>query len=97
VATRPDDDARRSEPRETAGRRVPDDLCFRSAAAPGLDEDDLFIALMVGSAVSALWGDGRPWPDAARDDAWDEERERRRRHERLMREWDVISPEIHPD
>lgn len=93
-----DDAARPPGAHEPAGDRVPDDTTFRSAAAPGLDEDDLFIALMVGASVSALWGDGRSWPAADHhDEGWDEERERRRRHERLMRSWDVISPEIHPE
>jgi hypothetical protein len=94
VCAAPADDARRPGP---DGDRLPDDTAFRSAAAPGLDEDDLFIALMVGSAVSALWGQGRSWPDPDPDEGWDPERERRRRHERLMRSWDVISPEIHPE
>jgi hypothetical protein len=97
MGERPDEDAPRREPPDADRDRIPDDLCFRSAAAPGLEEDDLFIALMVGSAVSALWGDGRSWPSGEPDEAWDEERERRRRHERLMRTWDVINPEIHPD
>jgi hypothetical protein len=97
VGTRPGDDAPRREPAAGDRDRIPDDLRFRSAAAPGLDEDDLFIALMVGSPVSALWGDGRSWPVDESDRAWDEERERRRRHERLMRTWDIINPEIHPE
>jgi hypothetical protein len=97
VGAPPADDRGAARPGDAGPDRLPDDLAFRSAAAPGLEEDDLFIALMVGSAVSALWGDGRSWPAPDPDERWDEERERRRRHERLLRSWDVISPEIDPE
>jgi len=32
-----------------------------------------------------LWGQGRPW--GAPEEAWSEEAERRRRHERLLARW----------
>jgi hypothetical protein len=65
----------------------PRDVIFRSLAAPGLDEDDLFAAAHGLPGGGALWGDGRPGPVVADDAAWDEGRERRRRHEALQRKW----------
>ncbi|HJZ62242.1 MAG TPA: hypothetical protein VKD47_08810 [Miltoncostaeaceae bacterium] len=61
------------------------DLAFRSLAAPGLDEDDIFAA-MHGLPGAPLWGEGRP-PAMPEDEAWSEEAERRRRHERLLARW----------
>jgi len=66
--------------------RLPDDLRFRSLHAPGLDEDDVFLALW-GMPAGGLWGEGRPRARRADDEPWDEARERRRRHEALMRKW----------
>jgi hypothetical protein len=60
------------------------DFAFRSLAAPGLDEDDIFAA-MQGLPGAPLWGQGRPW--GAPEEAWSEEVERRRRHERLLARW----------
>jgi hypothetical protein len=73
--------------------RLPDDLDFRTAAAPGVDEDELFIALMCGSALGAVWGDGRPWPAYGPDPPWSQDRERRRRHERLLERWEPLEAE----
>lgn len=72
-------------------RAIPDDLEFRCGSAPGLDEDDIFIAMLAG-AFSGVWGDGRAWPAAGPDERWDQEDERRRRHERLLREWEPLPP-----
>jgi hypothetical protein len=72
-------------------RHLPPDLSFRSASAPGLDEDDLFAAILGLPGTGALWGDGRPAPRCD-DGAWDEERERRQRHEQILRRWDSPSP-----
>ncbi|MEQ8833328.1 MAG: hypothetical protein RIB67_02640 [Miltoncostaeaceae bacterium] len=85
AAGRPDE-----EPRP-ASRSLPDDLQFRTGAAPGLDEDDIFIAMLAG-AFSGVWGDGRAWPAAGPDERWSEDAERRRRHDRLLRSWDPIPP-----
>ena len=61
---------------------------FRSLAAPGLEEDDLFVALH-GLPVPARSGArGGPGRRDADDRPWDEEAERRRRHEELLRKWD---------
>jgi hypothetical protein len=67
--------------------RVLPDVTFRSASAPGLDEDDLFAAILGLPGTGALWGDGRPAPTSD-DLPWDEERERRQRHEETLRRWD---------
>jgi len=65
---------------------------FRTAAAPGLEEDDLFAALFGLPGGGVLWGEGVPPapaapPAPAPDAPWDEERERRRRHEDALRRW----------
>ena len=67
--------------------RARDDVTFRSLAAPGLDEDDLFVAMQGLPMPSPFWGEGRPWarPDT---ETWCEEAERRRRHEALLRKWE---------
>lgn len=60
---------------------------FRSLHAPGLEEDDVFAALLGLPVPGAFWGEG--WP-AARPDPdrpWDEAAERRRRHEQLLAKW----------
>jgi hypothetical protein len=66
---------------------VPDDLRFRSLAAPGLDEDDLFVA-MWGLPAHGLWGGDGSWSRPPADEPWDEAAERRRRHEELLRKWE---------
>lgn len=60
---------------------------FRSLAAPGLEEDDLFVAMQGLPVPSPFWGEG--WPALRRDDdrPWCEDEERRRRHEELLRKW----------
>jgi len=67
------------------------DLAFRSLAAPGLDEDDIFAA-MHGLPGAPLWGQGRPRA-TPEDEAWSEEGERRRRHERLLARWPPERPD----
>ncbi len=65
---------------------------FRSAAAPGLDEDDLQAALDGGAPPDAVWGDGRTWP-VPDPDRWSDDAERRARHARVLRRWDgEVSP-----
>lgn len=65
----------------------PDELQFRSLAAPGLEEDDVFAALHGLPVPGPFWGEG--WPAAPHDPErpWDEDAERRRRHERLLAKW----------
>ncbi len=64
----------------------PEDTVFRSLAAPGLEEDDIFVAMCGLPVPGPFWGDGweaRPPGDRP----WDEEAERRRRHEELLEKW----------
>ncbi len=65
----------------------PEDTVFRSLAAPGLEEDDIFAALCGLPVPGPFWGDG--WLEATRraDGPWNEESERRRRHEELLAKW----------
>ena len=65
----------------------PEDTVFRSLAAPGLEEDDLFAAMSGLPVPGPFWGDG--WAEAGRrvDGPWNEELERRRRHEELLEKW----------
>lgn len=68
----------------------PEDLGFRSLAAPGRDEDDIFAAL-AGGAAERLWGEGRPSafspaPGGAVPSA---EEERRVRHREVLARWEV--------
>lgn len=65
-----------------------EETVFRSLAAPGLEEDDLFIALHGLPVPGPFWGDG--WPAEPRrpgEGPWDEETARRRRHEELLDKW----------
>ena len=65
----------------------PEDTVFRSLAAPGLEEDDIFVAMSGLPVPGPFWGDG--WLDTSPrvDRPWDEEAERRRRHEELLEKW----------
>lgn len=64
----------------------PEDLRFTTLAAPGLDEDDLFVALH-GLPGALLWGDAMPSAFPPGEPTWDEDAERARRHEELLRRW----------
>ena len=64
-----------------------DDVVFRTLAAPGLEEDDLFAALGDLPGAGALWGEGLPSAFPANDAEWGTDVERRRRHEELLRKW----------
>jgi hypothetical protein len=66
----------------------PPDITFRTASAPGLEEDDLFAALHGLPGHGGLWGEGLPAAASPPvDEPWDEERERRRRHREVLRRW----------
>ena len=65
-----------------------DDVVFRTLAAPGLDEDDLFAAMYGLPGSGVLWGEGLPTSFAPDEPEWDAETERRRRHDALLRKWD---------
>jgi hypothetical protein len=76
--------------------RARDEVAFRSLAAPGLDEDDLFLALQGLPMPGPFWGEGRRWARPDEEGPWCEESERRRRHERLLRKWGEPRPDA-PD
>lgn len=64
-----------------------EETVFRSLAAPGLEEDDLFIALHGLPVPGSFWGDGWPAQPRTHDGPWDEAAERRKRHEETLRRW----------
>jgi hypothetical protein len=64
-----------------------DEVVFRTLAAPGLEEDDLF-AVRAEAPPGSVWGDGLPPAFAPSDETPDSDAERRRRHERLLAKWD---------
>lgn len=71
-----------------------DEQLFRTLAAPGLDEDDLFAAMHGLPGRGALWGDAgqppaRAFPPAQDQARWDPAGERRRRHVEMLRKWRV--------
>jgi len=66
-----------------------DDVVFRTLAAPGLEEDDLFAVRSSPPAIGALWGDGLPSTFPPGEVEPDDESERLRRHEKLLRKWSL--------
>ena len=70
-------------------RTPPDpDLVFRSLAAPGMEEDDIFAALLGLPGTGAFWGDAHPSPYGDPSGDWSEDEEHRRRREEILRRWD---------
>jgi hypothetical protein len=68
--------------------RPDDEIVFRTLAAPGLEEDDLFAARSALPQDGALWGEGAPstFPPVEPDEP-DAEAARRQRHDELLRKW----------
>jgi hypothetical protein len=64
-----------------------DEIVFRTLAAPGLDEDDLFAAMYGLPGTGVLWGEGLPSAFPPDDQPWDDDAERRRRHEAMLTKW----------
>jgi len=85
-----DDDPRPDGPDAAPDGRIgPDpDMVFRSLAAPGMEEDDIFAALLGLPGKGAFWGDAHPSPYRPSEGEWSEEDERRRRREEILRRWD---------
>lgn len=69
----------------------PEAVRFRSLAAPGLDEDEIFAALHGLAGEGLLWGAGMPTAFGPAEAGHDEEAERRRRHEEALRRWAPIA------
>jgi hypothetical protein len=72
--------------------RDPGETAFRSLAAPGLDEDDLFAALHGLTGRGVFWGEGRPSAFPPAEPPWDDEAERRRRHGEVLGRWRPLPP-----
>lgn len=65
----------------------PDDMEFRTIAAPGLEEDDVFAAIYGMPGDGALWGEGMPDSFPRTEPEWSVEKVRQSRHEELLRKW----------
>lgn len=66
---------------------------FRTLAAPGLDEDDVFAAMYGLPGTGALWGEGRPAAFTPPPAGWHAEDARRARHAELMHRWPPVGGE----
>jgi len=62
---------------------------FRTLAAPGLEEDDVFAALYGLPGDGGMWGEGMPDAFAPVDPPWDEDRERTRRLDETLNRWPI--------
>lgn len=69
-------------------RPDPDAVRFRTLAAPGLDEDEIFAVLEVG----ALWGQGMPTASPVAAPRPEDGDERGRRHRAALRRWPPVPP-----
>ena len=67
----------------------PEAIVFRTLAAPGLDEDDIFAAIFDLPEGGFVWGDGMPAPVVA-DCPADPVIERKRRHDAVLDRWQPI-------
>ena len=78
----------------TDSARVPPDpdMVFRSLAAPGMEEDDVFAALLGLPGTGAFWGDDHPPPSGPTEEGWSEDAENRRRREEILRRWEPEPP-----
>lgn len=65
----------------------PDDMEFRTMAAPGLEEDDVFAAMYGAPGDGALWGEGLPDRFPTTEPEWSAAQVRQNRHEELLRKW----------
>lgn len=68
---------------------TPDEMEFRSLAAPGLEEDDVFAALYGLPGEGGMWGEGLPDAFGPIESPWDESRERTRRMDETLSRWPV--------
>ena len=67
---------------------APEDPETAPPVAPGLDEDDIFAAILGLPGTGAFWGSGNPSASAQPKPDWNEEDERRGRREEILRRWD---------
>ncbi len=74
----------------SADGRFIEESDFRTLAAPGLDEDELYVALHGLPGQGALWGEGRAARLPPADLPWEVDRARRTRHASLLAKWDRV-------
>ena len=67
--------------------RAPDDVTESAPTEPGLDEDDIFAAILGLPGTGAFWGSVPASPPAGQEPEWSEEADRRRRREEILRKW----------
>ena len=68
-----------------------DEMVFRTMAAPGLEEDDVFAAMARPGEPGTLWGEGRPESFGRTEPDWSVDRAREDRHAELLRKWPPVS------
>ena len=74
-----------------------EDMEFRTLAAPGLEEDDVFAALYGLPGSSGMWGEGMPDAFAPVEVPWDPDRMRRERMRETLNRWPVQSDVRHAE
>lgn len=74
-------------------RPDPDAVRFRTLAAPGLDEDEIFAALAGSATPESIWGQAMPSAHPSAPEADDVETARRRRHQEVLGRWAPVAPE----
>ena len=79
-----------------AGLPMPEDLGFRTLAAPGLDEDDIFAAIYGLPGTGALWGASMPSAFTPTGAPWEQSDERERRHRDVLERWQPLRDELGP-
>jgi hypothetical protein len=68
-----------------------EDMEFRTMAAPGLEEDDVFAAMYGMPGDGALWGEGLPTEFPRTEPEWSVQQVRQNRHEELLCKWPPLS------
>lgn len=67
--------------------RAPDDVTESAPTAPGLDEDDIFAAILGLPGTGAFWGSVPASASVQQEPEWSEEADRQRRREEILRKW----------
>jgi hypothetical protein len=73
-----------------------DEMQFRTIAAPGLEEDDVFAAMYGLPGRGLLWGEGVPKRFPRTEPEWSAEQSRRDRHDALMEKWAPVTDDTRP-
>ena len=67
--------------------RAPDDVTESAPTEPGIDEDDIFAAILGLPGTGAFWGSVPSSAAAQQEPEWSEEADRQRRREEILRKW----------